>query len=459
MNVLLVMPPFAQFKYSVKRCVQPLGLLSIAAYLERAGHSVEVLDSVVEGYHQDRICGDVKTYGLSMAKIADHIRDSKPDFVGVSCLMTPLLKDTLEICQITKQIDDSIQTIVGGVHATFAPYELLQYEQVDHVVIGEGEQSILSIVNGEKSGVVQSPLLDVDMLPMPARHLVSMQKYFDIAMPENTFSPYKRTVQLESSRGCPFSCSFCATSKHWGRKFRGKNPEIVIKEIRHLKEKYDVDELDFVDPNIAFDKLRFKKLLELLIKENLGIAWGNCGGIWVDGLDTEILDLCKQSGCYQISLAVENVNPHILKDVIHKPIHLERVKTLVEHCKKIGLDLHAFFVTGFPEETLKDMWRNYEFAKEMDFTSASFNIITPIPGSELYEKYASHLDLTCINFNKASIPNPDLTPEEIKNEIEKMNIKFNRSLLWRQPVMFARKYLYHGWLRRKKNFWKMFRRQ
>ena len=157
------------------------------------------------------------------------------------------------------------------------------------------------------------------------------------------------------------------------------------------------------------------------------------------GLNEEVLDLMRQSGCYQLSFAVENANQRILHDVIHKPIKLEKIKPLVKYCHKIGIDTHAFFVTGFPEETVAEMKNNYRFARECGFTSASFHLITPYPGSDIYEQYPPE-DLERIETKSVNIHHPELSDRELEELVDSFNQKFNRSLLWRNPRRFLTKY-------------------
>lgn len=461
-KTILVNPPFTQSAKAGKRCTQPIGILGLATYLSKRGHEVKILDSMLEGYDHDLIHSGVRTYGLPNAEIARRVVDYNPDYLGVSVLMTPNLKSALAICELVKSLNPKIQTIMGG-GGIYLAEDIIEKPSIDHVVVGEGEESLRKIVEGESEGIVKSPLMNLDELPIPDRRFLSMEKYFEINMHTNTYSPYKRTVMLESSRGCPFNCCFCAVRKVWGKSFRGKTLENVKLEIIDIITKYKAQELDFIDPNLIYDRKRAIDLFTMMIElqqTSLGkFAWGNYGGIYVAGLDDEVLELIKESGAYQISLAVENANEHILYDIIHKPIKLEKVPGIVEKSKQLGLDLHVFFVTGFPEESLEDMWRNYEFAKKADFTSASFNIVSPLPGSEIYEKYKEYADPMNVSFDTAVIPHPSLSKEDIEREVNKMNEEFNRGLWHRHPIHFLRKYVWWGGIKRGRNPLNLFRSQ
>lgn len=451
MKVMLILPPFTQSRRAMKRCLIPLGLAYMAAYLEQHGIIPKILDCIVEGYetetsHPDK--PDLITYGLTDEEIRLRIEEFNPDFVGVSCLISTQSDNAHRVCKLAKEGNPEIQTIMGGAHPSAMPEIILRDPNVNHIVIGEGEQSILEIVKGKKKKIVKSPLLDINDLPWPARHLLSMEKYLKINMPTSVFSPHDRVTQIETSRGCPFNCIFCCTTHFWGRRFRGRDPKKVLDEIRFLKERYGIEELDVIDANMIVNKGRFVEILKGL--KDIDITWANPGGMWVGGLDTGLLDLMKESGCYQISFAVENSSEYILDKVIRKPSKLSQVKPLVDHCKKIGIDTHAFFVTGFPEETLEDIKRNFDFAEEMGFTSVSFNIINPLPGSDIYKKYAKSTDTSKIELRYAQIEHPEISKIELEKLVDGFNKKYNSSLLWRDPVMFYRKYV--GTLIRKPSY-------
>lgn len=443
---MLVYPPFSQPVDSKKRCLVPLGLAYIAAYLRNHGVEVAILDCVVEGYEHDEINGKVRTFGLPWEEIKKRIKRYRPQFVGVSCLMTAQRHNALKICKLVKEISWNIHTVLGGIHPSVFPKEMIRNSKVDSVVIGEGEQAMLDIVMGNLAGIVQRDILNIDDIPWPARDLLPMSKYFQINMPENIFSPNNRVTQVITSRGCPFKCSFCATTRFHG-KWRGRKFEDVIEEIKYLIDHYSIDEVNFIDENLVVDKTRTENLMHRL--KPLKIAWSNPGGIWIGGLDNYILKLMKESGCYQLTFPVESSNERILKDVINKPLDPDIVKPLVDMCHKLKIDVHAFFIEGFPEQTKQDMINDYHYAKKINFDSVTFLIITPLPGSCIYEKYKDNVDLDNINYIYSTIPHPTMSAAEIESTVHMMNVRFNKRWKWRHPIKFIRKYIL---LPRKKMF-------
>jgi len=438
-KVMLIFPPFVQPSQSKKRCMVPLGIAYIGAYLRENGIDVKLLDCVVEGYDQEQEVGQgQKRFGLSFDEIGERITEYNPDFVGVSCLMTTQRNNALKVCEIAKQVNSKIHTVMGGCHPSVFSKETLAEKSVDTVVVGEGEQAMLEVVRQRKKGIIQKQPIDINTLPFPARDLLPMERYLKINMPENIFSPYNRVTQIVTSRGCPFKCVFCATTNFHG-KWRGRTAKSVIDEVRLLKEKYDVEEINIIDENLVFDKQRTLEIMKGFMP--LNIAWSNPGGIWVDGLDREVLAFMKSAGCYQLTFPVETTNIKILHDVINKPLHVDKVKPLVDYCHLLNIDVHAFFVCGFPEQTKQDMINDFEYAKNVNFDSASFHIITPLPGSRIYEEYKDIVDLNKINYIKVTIPHPEIPDTELEQLVHSFNVKFNKRLLWKHPYKFLKKYV------------------
>ena len=438
-KVMLIMPPFTQSRQSMKRCLFPLGIGYLSAVLERRGFDVIPLDCIVEGY--DKVIynnANEMTFGLTDDDIRRKIQYFMPNYVGISVLISRQLENAHRICKLAKEVNSNIETIMGGCHPSALPNEVLADPNVDHVVVGDGEDAILKIVRGESGGIVLGGDVNVNDLPYPARHLFPMEKYLKINMPTSVYSPHNRVTQIEFTRSCPFNCCFCATTKFRGR-YKKRKIEDCLDEIRYLKQTYQIEELDIIDSNLIIDKEWTLDLLKGI--KDIGISWANPGGIWVGGLDDELLYLMKESGCYQLSLAIESSTPRILKEVINKPTKLEMVDPVVKTCKKIGIDLHAFFVCGFPDQTKEEMINDFNFAKKMKFTSASFNIICPLPGSRIYDEYKDILLFRDVELRKSSIPHPEIEKQEMEKLVDSFNKKFNRSLLYRNPKMFIKKYI------------------
>jgi magnesium-protoporphyrin IX monomethyl ester (oxidative) cyclase len=211
-----------------------------------------------------------------------------------------------------------------------------------------------------------------------------------------------------TSRGCPGICVFCSIHSVWGYKWRARTPENVVSEIEKLVNEYKIREIHFEDDNLTLSKLRMAKICDLIIERGIDISWTTPNGVAVQKLDLDLLRKMKKSGCYQLSFGIESGDPYVLRNIIHKPISLDKVRRVVNWSKNLGIWAHGYFVIGFPGEPSKSIQRTITFAKETDLDSASFFIATPYPGTPLY-KSASSKGLLKNGFDLAKLRTMDAT--------------------------------------------------
>ena len=140
-----------------------------------------------------------------------------------------------------------------------------------------------------------------------------------------------------------------------GQKYRVHSPEYVVKLLRLCVDKYGISNFHFEDDNLTWDKKRFERILDLIIEENLQIKWDTPNGVRVDSLDYNLLKKMKQSGCIHLALAIESGNQRVLDEVIHKRLNLENVIEIAKYCKELKISAHAFYVIGFPGETINEI--------------------------------------------------------------------------------------------------------
>ncbi len=422
MEVLLISPNYTLYKKDVRRCIPPIGLLYIAAFIEEE-HNVAVIDSASEGYWNTNETGDYITYGLNDAELRNRVSDFSPDVVGISCIFTTQYENAQHVARIVKEVDDRIKTVMGGSHPTYAP---VNDKNIDHIVQHEGELSfawLLSNMCSPPRIINKGFISDLDLLSFPARHLVDMERYFEINLPQSPYPKGKRVAQLVTSRGCQFSCIFCITTNFWGNQYRTRSARNVIKEIDQLIEDYDIDEVQITDDNFTLDKKRAREI----IKHFKGLHWCMPQGVYIPTLDDEMLELMADSGCYQLTFAVESGCQRVLDSIIGKPLKLDTVKDRVEKAKSFGIDVHGFFVCGFPGETIMEMGETYAFARTCGFDSASFFLATPLVGSELFDACRENNYLKGVPgyYKVGSITTPDFTAEEVQELVARFNRSFN----------------------------------
>jgi magnesium-protoporphyrin IX monomethyl ester (oxidative) cyclase len=402
----LFIPPAITNRESIDiNPLPPLGLGYIAAILERMGVKVKIVDCLVEGWEKRKDLGNgLVRIGISDEDIRGIISEFKPDMVGVNNQFSKQHKNARSVYRIAKSVDKGIITVAGGAHPTVMPRYELSNKDLDFVVLGEGENTIERLVNAagsmarirkidglgykDRGKIVISPkttyIKDLDTIPFPARHLMNMEKYFGLKASHGE-RRHKRFSPIVTSRGCPAKCTFCSASKVWGRRYRFRSAENVLKEMRELKRKYGIEELMIEDDNFTAHPARAEKICDVMIKEKMDFKWDTPNGVGAWTLNPTLIRKMKDAGCYKINIAVESGNQRVLRDVIKKPLLLPKVKEVVGECKKIGLECGTFFILGMPGSTLDEMWDNYRFAKEIRVFHPFFSVATPYPGSELFD--------------------------------------------------------------------------
>jgi len=409
MKILLINPPQTFFPGSDPPAANlPLGLLYIAAVLDKAGIKTEILDAFMADFPFRKI-GDTTEVGMPYGKIKEEIQRRKPDIVGIANPFTCQVEHTVRVADIVKEIDPSILTVVGGPHGTVVPLEFLEEARnVDIVVIGEGEYTMLDIVRffeGKKKiddvqgianrrderVVLNSPRpfnKNLDELPYPAYHLVDMEQYLNPKTIEYR-SFQNRALSMITSRGCPFNCSFCSVHLHMGKTFRAHSADYVIDHIEYVVNKYRVKTIYFEDDNLTFDLKRFEEICDKIIEKDIKFQWETPNGVRADYLTLDLLKKMKKSGCQSVFVGIESGDQYVLDNIIGKRLKLKNVIKFAEMCKKIGLKTGAFYVIGFPGETKENMRNTINFAlmlKRKYDVGMHLLFATPSYGTRLYEE-------------------------------------------------------------------------
>jgi len=459
-KILLIDPPITRSKdFSADKLrvglVPPLGLAYIAAVLEKEGYTVKILDCTAEGYFEKiDYTSDRIRYGLTDEAIKNKIIKFSPDLVGVSCLFSSKSPDMHNVCKLIKEVDTGIVVLVGGVHPTVLPERTLKDKNIDFVVLGEGDYTVRDIIRTLNEGGDVSKIdgigykknqeitiipktkfiMNLDELPLPARHLLPMDIYSKAASPHSGFKKLPFTTMI-SSRGCPQRCTFCELHNLWGRKYRMRSVKNVLDEIELLVNEYGINEIQFEDDNLTANKQRALDIFNGIIDRKLDIVWSNPSGLSVFYLDKQILEKIKESGGYSISLAIESGDEYVLRYLMKKPVNLEYVKTIVNQARKIGLYVRGFFIIGLPEETREQIDKTIDYAEKLGLDWAHFFIYTPHYGTEMRKiceekKYIQEEDP---NFEKwfyeSVIITPEFTPEYLtkKKDEATLNVNFKNN--------------------------------
>lgn len=390
MKILLVAP-------TVDTCYEyspPLGLMNLYLIAKELGCEVELMDLSMQSYKE----------GLKK------ILAKKYDIIGITANFSNAVPFCIKYPKdIRKKYPDTM-LITGGNHATLLPGDLI-YHGYDYIIYGEGELTFKELlqrildkktvkdINGiyylnDKQIVKNSPrepIKDLDTLPLNDFSEFDLTPYFKLAK--------LRYINIETSRGCNYNCSFCATVRMWG-KFRHKSAERIVKEFK-IAEKLGCEFLMFIDDDPALDEQHLRRLCQLLIKEKISFPWGiSIGSNSVR--DESTYDLLKEAGCIKINICVESANPRIIKEY-RKPFTFEQHKITCERIKKRGILVHNHAIIGFPGETLLETLRTYLFL----FKSSPMwhiSILEPRPGTDYWKDWNKRGDMTKYKlFGKANI--------------------------------------------------------
>ena len=445
MKLMLIRPPFAAEKFYTHCPEEPLGIEYLASFTN-SHHEVRILDAVVEdwnNYWQGEDYPEIFFQGLDMDGLLRRISEFKPEIIGLSWPFASQDSGIELMLKTIRQYDKKIKIIVGGPRPSASPKETLQkYKDIDIVAVGEGEFTLLELLDRGAEGlekikglayrvgnniVVNQPrelIKDLDILPLPLRDSRVYGNYSRPVFNEflnyrfrpiissdrqrqklinwinriplaNKFYYYlhnskKNINQLPfadmlTSRGCPNHCTFCAIYHIWGHNWRPRSINNVLEEIEILVRKFGIKHINFVDDNFNISKDRVIGICKNIVSNGYNISLAATSGIYVPTLDEEVLFWLKQAGVNLLRMSIESGNQEILNNVIRKNINLKQVADIVKSCKKIGIRTEGAFIFGLPGETLETMQDTVNYAKTVGFDRVIKFIYQPFPNTVLYD--------------------------------------------------------------------------
>jgi anaerobic magnesium-protoporphyrin IX monomethyl ester cyclase len=377
MNILLANPNTAGIFKAVGLHLPPIGLLYLAAYLERNGHEVAIADFCDPAANPDY---------------------AQYDIVGVST-DTTRHRRSLQIARQAKEAGCVV--VMGGPHPCYIVDEILATPWVDCIVHGEGEVTFLELVrslevrgqkrwqgikglsfrhDGRVITTAARPFInDLDTLPFPARHLVNMDLY------RRTLFGERPITSVVTSRGCPSNCHFCSSSSFSGTRWRARRAESVVDEVEEVQRRYGFRAVAFVDDNFTLSPQRVVAISEEIIKRGLDIWWWNFSRAETIVKHEEMLPVMRRAGAKTIYIGVESANQKTLS-ALGKKTDLDTMVRAVQLLKKHGFEIYASYILGDPGEDVRAIHKTIRFARRLDTNVAQFSILTPYPGTALYEE-------------------------------------------------------------------------
>lgn len=380
-RILLINPPYPFFWET--EAVDHLGLGYISSYTKSQGYK------------------NVEIFNFSRSPFSDifpKLNEFRPKYVGISVPYTQAYPNAQKVAKMVKEFDPHITVAMGGAHPSAFPGDVIEDENVDYVVRGEGEIAFQHVLGGELGPIIDSDhIKDLDSLPFPDRPVFN-----------------KNHIGVVTSRGCLWNCTFCAVHIIWGYGWRARSPENVIKEVKSLQVPF----ISFDDDNLVQDKNRAEQIF-LLLKKECKVQWNTPNGIFMDTLDYNLLKLMKESGCYGLVLPIESGDNFIRNKVMGKSVKREKIIEVVESCKDLGILTLGCFVIGMPKENMETMNRSLEFSKELMIDAINVSIATPYPGTKLYKQCLEKGYLTTKDYSifsalgESVINTPYLTAKEV----------------------------------------------
>lgn len=374
--------------------VPPLGLASLAGFLEANDISVKIIDFEIERKPLE--------HWLSLYQ---------PKFLGISGT-THTRFESFRLAHLAKIFNKEIITIYGGIHATFTAHKtLLNIPEIDFVVRGEGEDVLLELLksfasdqrfdrirglsfrmDGQPVDNPPSNRLHLDSLPQPAYHLLNMKKY-EIKMDFIN----KKGISFLTSRGCPYRCSFCSASRIFNNLLTVRSAKNVVVEIEKLLKEYNFQAIKFFDSALTLDREHIENLCDEIINRNLKFPW-ECE-VRLGTVDLPLLEKMQKAGCYYVDIRIESASQKVL-DLMRKGITIEQSEELLTMCKTLGIKTRVFFSFGHISETMNDVEKTFEFIEKNNdkiTTIVSDAGIRIYPGTYL-EEYARKNHLLPDNF-------------------------------------------------------------
>lgn len=421
-----------------------LGLASIAGEILRRGHEVEFLDLSYRAY-------DAQV-------IRDAVAEYRPDVVGVTAT-TPLANQTRDISYVVKEVSPDIVTIAGGPHPAALPGQTLAQSALDLVAGGEADTAVADLLDGKDrrevpglywrngdatetsgaSGLIEN----LDDLALPAWQIYPMEgnkrvtKLIARDLPVTT---------VEFSRGCIYSCDFCASKNTLGRGYRKKSPQRCAEEMVRLA-RLGFREAILVDDIFTSDVEWAAEVCEAIIAADPKVSWSCTNGIRVDSATPELFELLRRAGCYRLYFGLESGSDEVLKAFGKGGrATLERAVDATRMARKAGLEPNGYFMVGLTGDTEETMAQTIEFARQVELDMMKCGICVPFPGTPMFNQLHAQGRLKTLDWDQYTVYNdaeaifdhPDLEWDVIRRYFK----RFYSLAYFRNPRYLWRRFRY-----------------
>lgn len=349
------------------------------------------------------------------------------DLVGFSCT-SPQFRHGLDLARNVRKQNPGVRIVFGGFHASAVPDDVLENDCIDQVVTGEGEFAFLAIANGNHEPKVRvENTKQLDEIPFPDRQVIKQER--NLARAEKLHG--QRVAGMFSTRGCPFTCVFCASHIVWGRRHRWRSPENIVDEFEQTVQDTRADYITFADDEMGINKKQLIEMCELMVRRGNKVPWG-CNVV-ASTLSDDVLKAMWAAGCKDLWIGVESGSPEIMKQV-QKPITVDIVKSAFKRAKEIGFNRRAYFLLGMPNEGWQDIQATERLVEDIQPDVVGFTILAPYPGTKFYDP-VKHKDMDWSGvdeYQNRTTVTRELSNEDLRHEQARLVEKFQKMIAFRQ---------------------------
>jgi radical SAM superfamily enzyme YgiQ (UPF0313 family) len=347
----------------------PIGILSLASYLETNNEEVEILDLNV---NDDLLIPYI---------------ERKYKFIGISIMISAQFNKAYEIVKLIKILSPETKIIIGGTHITQFKNDIEKNcKEIDFVIAGEGEQQLLNIVRDENKDIY---FIEDENLPIPAYHKIDFKDYKRDTT--NWNNPYSTDLSIRvpiiTSRGCPNQCNFCSLIKHMGNKYRPMSINKAVDMLEYLNRDFGATYFAIYDANFMVQTKRVIEIANEIVKRNLKIYLDLPTGLPINDKTKDIVDALVQAGLIRTTLSIESGNEYVRNTIMKKKSKQTDIFSAIESIRKYPqIYLLTDFVIGMPEETIESLQSTYNLLLDLDTDDITISIATPYPNTKLYDQ-------------------------------------------------------------------------
>lgn len=374
MRVLLINPSSRGTFRLLSMLLPPLGILYVAAAVRKRGHRVKVVDRSV-----------------------DHgpINFSAFDVVGIHS-DTTLFNRAMSLARQARAA--GVKVVMGGPHPCFVAEEILKTGMVDAIVRGEGEKTFCDLLDAwaDGSDPAEIPglifpsshgmtdtgdpdrIADLDDLPFPARDLIDLSGY------SQTRLGYRSLTSMHTSRGCPYGCNFCSSTRFDGARWRARSSESVLAELEYVVCDLGYGAVSFMDDNFTGSPERIHEICDGILRKGLDVHWWCFCRVDTIVRYPEMIKHMAEAGFRNVFIGVESPSRTLLKH-FHKGTDPDEAVNAVKILRQNSIEILASYILGAPEEIRSDLRATIRFACKLDSDTAQFTLLTPYPGTAVFE--------------------------------------------------------------------------